>query len=578
MNFAPLYKVRPILHLKDMIEQNAKLYGNKDAFLVKNSSGMYEGISYSRFKGDIDALGTALNALGLKDRFIAVIGENRYEWCVTYLSVVNGLGVIVPLDKELPPKEIAYLLSRSNASAIIFSGKYGGEIKEICRFLKTVGYLINMDAESDEEGILSFRKLVERGNELIGNGDRSFVDAEVDREKMSILIFTSGTTGMAKGVMLSHKNVCSNITSVCSTIYVDSNDSSLSILPLHHTYECTLGFLTLMYIGGTISFNEGLKHVARNLKEVRPTLLIAVPLILENMYKKIWEQAAKKRGMTTKLKTAMAVSNLLLKAFKIDIRRSLFKQIHENIGGRVRLIVTGAAAVNPVVSKGFRTFGIPVLQGYGLTECAPLVTGNRDIDYRDDSIGVPVPGVDVRIDNPNEYGIGEVLVKGDNVMLGYYENDEATKACIKDGWLHTGDLGRMDKSGFLYITGRSKNVIVTKNGKNIYPEEVEAYINRSPFVLESMVWGRHDETSGETQVNAQIFPNLDAIKEKLKVANVSKDEIFRVIREVIKNVNSDMPLYKHIRNFSIRDNEFVKTTTRKIKRYMADVNKGGNTV
>lgn len=568
-----LYSVRTINNMKDLITQSVKLFGSKNAFLVRNKQEIYEGITYSKFKDDIDAFGSALIDLGLKDKFIAVIGENRYEWCVTYLSVVNGTGIIVPLDKELPLPEIENLLIRSNAAAVVFSGKFSSEMGELSKKLPTVKYFISMDADQEEYGILSFRKLVEYGKGLMNSGCGSFSDAEINDEKMSILLFTSGTTDLAKGVMLSHKNICSNIVSVSKTVYIGSNDSSLSILPLHHTYECTLGFLTMIYSGGTIAFNEGLKHIAKNLKEIRPTVLIAVPLILESMYKKIWEQAAKKKGMKTKLKTALLISNTLNKIFRIDIRKKLFKAIHDNIGGRVRLIISGAAAIDPDVSKGFSMMGIKVLQGYGLTECSPLVIGNRDNVYRDASVGLPIPGVEVKIVDPNQKGVGEIITKGDNVMLGYYKNEEVTEKCMKNGWFYTGDLGYKDKAGFYYITGRIKNVIVTKNGKNIYPEEVESYINKSPYVQESLVWGRYDEISGETHVNAQIIPNFIAIKEKLKDIHISGDEIMRVISDVVKGVNRDMPLYKRIRGFNIRETEFVKTTTKKIKRYVEKTGK-----
>ncbi len=568
------YGVREIDNLKDMIKQSTELYKNKNAFLVKSSDGSHKGITYYKFKRDTEALGTALIELGLKDQFIAVLGENRYEWCVTYLSTVNGLGITVPLDKELPDNEIQNFLITSNAKALVFSGKFENKVKNAIKLVKSLKYLINMDSnEYEDNGVLSYKKLIERGNALLDDGDRSYIDTEIDNEKMSILLFTSGTTDNAKGVMLSHKNICFDIMSVCKTVKINSDDLSLSILPLHHTYECSLGFLAIMYNGGSIAFNEGLKHIGKNLKQVKPSILISVPLLLESMYKKIWEQAAKTKGLKTKLKIALAIGNLLNNVFKINIRRKLFKRIYENIGGNIRLILTGAAAINPKVSKGFREFGIPILQGYGLTECSPLVTGNRDNAYIDSSAGLPIPGVEVKISNPKEDGVGEVILKGDNVMLGYFNNKEATEGCIKDGWFYTGDLGYLDKKGFLYITGRSKNVIVTKNGKNIFPEEVESYINRHPFVLESMVWGKYEKASGETEVNVQIFPNLEAIKERLKVISVSKDDLIKVFSDVIKNANKEMPLYKRIKDFSIRDSEFIKTTTKKIKRHMEKVEK-----
>jgi len=563
----PLFKVRHIENLKDMMEQSCRLYGDKDAFLVKTGDDTCRGIKYKEFKRDVDALGTAFTELGLKDGFIAVIGENRYEWCVTYLAAVNGTGVIVPLDKELPVQEIENLLLRSRAKALVFSGKLDREIKRISSAVPSVKYFIGMDLEEDDGSFLSYGRLLQRGKDALDSGNRAFTDAPIDNEAMSILLFTSGTTDLAKGVMLSHKNICSNLMAVCSSIYIDEKDSVLSILPLHHTYECTAGFLVMVYNGCTISFNEGLKHIAKNLREAQPTILILVPLILENMYKKIWEQAGKTRGMKTKLRTAMFMSNVL-RVFGIDLRRKLFKRIHDNVGGRIRLIISGAAAIEPSVSRGFRSLGITVIQGYGLTECSPIVAVGREKNLRDDSIGQPLPGVEVKVVGAGSDGIGEIVVKGDNVMLGYFENRLATDRVLKDGWLYTGDLGKVDKDDFYTITGRKKNVIVTKNGKNIFPEEVEAYLNKSAFILESMVWGKEEENSEETLVCAQIVPDYEAIKEKFKLETVSREEAGKIIGNEVKLVNRNMPLYKRIRHFTIRENEFEKTTTRKIKRYL----------
>ncbi|MCX7710079.1 MAG: AMP-binding protein [Clostridia bacterium] len=563
------YKVRAISDLKDMLDQSFRLFGEKNAFLVKSINEI-KGITYHQFKSAVDALGTAFIHLGLKDTMIAVIGENRYEWCVSYLATVNGTGVVVPLDKDLPPSEVENLLQASEAKAIVFSGKHSGIIEKISSSLRSVKYFIDMDAQEDNNNILSFHRLVEKGKQLLLSGDKSFIDAKINPTAMNMLLFTSGTTSHAKGVMLSHKNICSNITAVMSTVHVDSNDASLSILPIHHTYECTLGILAMLYSGGTIAFNEGLRHIAKNFKEFKPTILFAVPLLLENMYKKIWEQAEKQKGLKTKLKLAMRVSDTLFNTLRIDLRRKLFKQIHETFGGRLRLILTGAAAIDPDVSKGLRTFGIKVLQGYGLTECSPLVIGNTDTAFKDASIGLPLPGVSVRLEDVDENGIGELVVKGDNVMLGYYKNEEATRKVLKDGWFYTGDLGYADKSGFYYISGRKKNVIVTKNGKNIYPEEVEAYLNKSPFILESLVWGQLDEKSGETFVNAQIVPDFESIRQYLGSEQLTDDECLRLIDSEVRNVNKNMPLYKRIYDFSIRETEFVKTTTKKIKRYIEE--------
>lgn len=561
-----LYDVRSIENFKDLLEKSAAAFAEKAAFWVRAEDGSFRSITYNHFKNDVDALGAALVSLGLGDAFVAVMGENRYEWCVSYLAVTNHTGVVVPIDKELPVSEKGNLLQRSSAGALIFSGRYAKDMAALKDAGSTVRYFISMDLNEDAEGFLSYKKLLEKGRQLLEQNSIDLSKYKIDSTALSVLLFTSGTTDLAKGVMLSQKNICSNIMAVLKTVYVDSEDISLSILPIHHTYECTLGFLTIIHCGGTIAFNEGLRHIQKNFLEVKPTILVTVPLLLENMHKKIWEQAGKKPGMKLLLKVMMGAGKVL-KTVGIDIRRTMFGTIHRNFGGRLRLIVTGAAAINPEVSNGLNDMGFKVLQGYGLTECSPLVIGERDHFYGNASVGLPLPGVEVRIENADENGIGEIVTKGDNVMLGYYKNEEATNKCLKDGWFHTGDLGRIDSSGAYYITGRLKNVIVTKNGKNIFPEEVESYINRSPYVLESMVAGYDDDKSGETVVGAHILPNIEAIKEKLKLPSISKDDIMNVISEVVKNTNKDMPLYKRISTFTIRDNDFIKTTTLKIKRY-----------
>jgi long-chain acyl-CoA synthetase len=563
-----LYPVRAVRDLKDMLAQSCRLFEGNTAFLLKTGENGYDRVSYGQFYMDVEALGSAMLKLGLKNESIAVIGENRYEWCMTYLSVVNGVGTIVPLDKELPITEIENLLRQCGAAAVVFSGKFRARMKEIACRLPNLRCYIDMDQELDEGGLISFGQLLKTGRELVNSGDCTYKAQEVEPNSISILLYTSGTTDLAKGVMLSHANICANITSVCSTVLITGNDLSLSILPLHHTYECTLGFLLMIYNGGTIAFNEGLKYISENFKQTSPTVMITVPLILENMYKKIMNGVGKSWLKRFRFKAALILTNLVYGIFRVDIRKKVFKPVHDNFGGRMRLIIIGAASVSPEVSKCFRMLGISVLQGYGLTECAPLVAGNRDKAFRDSAAGLPIPGVQVRIINPDENGKGEIAVRGGNVMLGYFRNEAATKQCMRDGWFHTGDSGSFDRKGFLYITGRIKNVIITKNGKNIFPEEVETYINRSPFVRDSLVWGKYDDSTGNTVVCAQILPNSEAICEKLKRLSVSGQEMINFINQTIKNANTEMPSYKHIHEFSIRETEFIKTTTMKIKRYL----------
>lgn len=561
--------VRPIKDLKDLLQSSCKLHGSKNAFYIKTDGQNYKGITYNEFKNDVDALGTVLLNLGLKDKFIAVMSENRYEWCVTYLATANGVGVIVPLDKDLPTAELENLLRRSNASAIVYSGKHHDQLLEISQNLPHIKYFINMDInEHIDNRFLSLKALIAAGKELLNRGDVEYLNATIDENAMNFLIFTSGTTDLAKGVMLSHKNICTDIIAVVSALYIDSNDSILSILPMHHTYACTVDFLTFIYAGGCISFNEGLKHISKNLKETKPTILILVPLIIENMYQKIWAQASKDWKLKWKLKLGLIVSSFLYNCLKIDIRRKIFKQVIDSFGGRIRLIIAGAAAIEPNVIKGLRNMGVLTLQGYGLTEASPIVAVNRDDKCKDDSVGLPLPGVEVKLVDVNKEGTGEIIVRGGNVMLGYYQNEEATKKVLRDGWLYTGDLGRIDSEGFIYITGRKKNVIVTKNGKNIFPEEVESYINKSPYIKESLVTGRDDDEKNETVVTAQIVIDLENIKQKLNNPNPSQEEIYKLIKSEIKQINKNMPLYKRIQDFTIRENEFAKTTTKKIKRYL----------
>lgn len=565
VKYENLYEVRPIRDLREMITSSVELFGEKAAFLLKKEgSPEYVPVSYRQYKQDIDALGTALVDLGLKDKRIAIISENRYEWNVAYLAILCGTGIAVPLDKELPANEIDNLIKRSEANAIIYSQHLAESMETIRKNHEGVCF-INMDFASDSDDILSYSRLMEQGRELLKKGDRSFLDATINPEVMNILLFTSGTTDTSKAVMLSQRNVCENLMNMCSMLYIDEKDTFLSLLPIHHTYECTCGFLCQMYRGCTVAFCEGLRHIVKNLKESGCTIMNGVPLIFESMYKQILHQASKKAGGLTKLKVAVKISNGLRK-IGIDIRKKLFKQIHDAFGGNLRLFISGAAGIDPHVAKGFRDLGITLVQGYGLTECSPIVALNRDICYKDDAAGLPLPNLEVDIANPDSDGIGEIICKGSSVMLGYYEDEEATKEAIRDGWFYTGDLGYFDEDGFLHITGRKKNVIVTKNGKNIFPEEIETILGRSPYIKESLVYGNKGEDD-DVVVHAIIVPDYEKIEEAIKNGTAPGNTPHDVIGNEVKNVNKQLVLYKYIRNFELRDEEFAKTTTRKIQRY-----------
>jgi long-chain acyl-CoA synthetase len=563
MRNLPLNKVNPISDLKDMLNKSAESHPDKPAFLVKEvEGGQYIPISYAKYKNDVECLGTVLIDLGLKNNRIIIIAENRYEWAVSYLAIVNGTGIAVPIDKELPKNEIEDLVQRSEASCIIFSSKFEPLMKDIAKRNEKVKVLINMDAKENQEHVYSFSSLLQEGGILMSQGNRDFLDAVIDTKVMNIMLFTSGTTSTSKAVMLSHENIVSNLTNVAKMIVIKSNDIFFSFLPLHHTYECTCGFLLPIYSGTAIAYCEGLRYILKNLNESKATIMLSVPLIFENMYRKIWAQASKQKGLVVKMKIVLALSNLL-RVFRINLTRVLFKKIHNTIGANIRLFISGGAAIDPLVARGFREFGIPFIQGYGLTECSPIVTVNRDIWYKDKSAGLPLENLIVKIVDPSTDGIGEIAVKGPNVMIGYYQNQEATDSVLKDEWFYTGDLGYFDKDGFLYITGRKKNVIVTKNGKNIFPEELETLLNRSPYIKESMVWGKTDE-DGDIILCATIVYQKESIEELYP--NASKEQIEKLIDGEIKEFNKKVPLYKNIRKITVREEELIKTTTAKIKR------------
>ncbi|MBR4111125.1 MAG: AMP-binding protein [Clostridia bacterium] len=560
---APFYETRDIKDLKDMLNSSCELYGDNVAFLQKDKpGGEYKEIRFNEYKRDVEALGTALISLGLKDKNIAVIGENRYEWAVSYLAVVNGTGTVVPLDKELPEAELESLINRGEVSAIIYSKKKKEQIENIKKRIDTVKYYIPMDEDETVEN--SYKNLIKKGAELLNDGDKSFVDAKIDAKKPLIMLFTSGTTEQSKAVLLCHWNIAYDMMCACKSIVVNPEDRFFSVLPLHHTYECTAGFLIPLYRGASVAYCEGLRYVSQNLKEAKPTMILAVPALFENMYKKVWETVEKK-GKTKLIKTMIKISDALY-ACGINVKGLLFKQIHENFGGNLRIGIVGAAAMDKDVIAGFRSLGIHMIQGYGLTECSPLAALNRDCYYNDGAAGREVPGIKLKIDQPNAEGIGEICVQGDNVMLGYYKNEEATKKALKDGWLHTGDLGYFDEDGFLFITGRMKNVLITKNGKNVYPEELESLINKVEIIKESMVYQQENEQKDDTFLAAIIVPDFDKVKEKF--GEISDEELKEKLWEEVKGVNKQLVSYKYIKQIEVRKEELEKTTTLKIKRYL----------
>ena len=556
-----LYEAKEFNNLREVLQNAVNKYPNNNAFIIKNKDGKqttYTNITYTKFLEDINALGTAFINLGLKGKRVGLISKNRYEWAVGYFATVNGTGIIVPLDKGLPEQEIESSLIRSKCDALIFSEEYLENVKNIKEAGNTgIKHYICMD-NIEEDGILNIQNLINDGKELIQNGNREFLDAEIDNEEMSIILFTSGTTSLSKAVMLSHKNITSNIYALNMAEKVYDTDVNLAFLPFHHTFGST-GLFFFLSNGATNVFCDGLRYIQSNLKEYKVSVFVCVPLLLEAMYKKIMREV-ERQGKSKLIKIAVPISNFLLK-FGIDIRRKLFKDIIEQLGGNIRFVVSGASAIDKKVAKGFNDFGILTVQGYGLTETAPVLSAENEKCIRYGSIGYPIGNVELKIDNPNEQGIGEIIAKGPNVMLGYYENEEATAEVLKDGWFHTGDLAYMDKDGYIFITGRKKNVIVLKNGKNIYPEELELLINNLPYVEESMVFGYPKDD--DLIVSAKIVYNKEYIQEKY--GEIS-EELQSRIWEDIKQINSSLTNYKHIKNIIITDEPMIKTTTAKIKR------------
>ena len=561
----PIHEFDKFTDLKDMLKNTERKFADRPAYLFKtDKEGVFKEIKYREFIDDINALGTSLIKMGLKDKRIAVISENRYEWEVSYLAIAAGTGVVVPLDKALPNNEIESLIVRSEVEAIIYSNSYDEIMNKLKEEKNTkLKYFISMDVDENKDNLYSIKKLIEQGKELIKNGNKEFIDAKIDNEKMGIMLFTSGTTAVSKAVMLSHKNIVSNLMDIASVIKVDEYDRFLSFLPLHHTFECTVGFLYPVSKGSAIAFCKGIRHIADNIKEYQITAMISVPILFETMYKRVIK-AIEKKGKLDQVKKGIKISNFLLK-FGIDIRRKIFKDIHESFGGKVRLFVAGGAAFDPETEKGFNELGIKTYQGYGLTETSPVIAAEDDKYIRLGSIGKAFPSLDVKVIDKNEEGIGELMVKGPTVMLGYYQNDEATKETIEpDGWLHTGDLAKIDKDGYIFISGRKKYVIVLKNGKNIYPEELEILLNKIEGVKESFVYGI-PEDDGDYKIGAKLVYDKEIIEDKYNEKD--EDKIKEILWQEVKKVNKTMPAYKYIREIKVTTKDFIKTTTQKIKRH-----------
>lgn len=555
------FKTYEIEDLKDMLEKTAVKNRTKTAFKVKDQNGKIINKSYIDFKNDVQSLSTKLIEMGMQNQRIAVMGKNSYSWAISYFAATI-IGIVVPIDKEASKENVKEFLNVSNSKALIADDKYLNEIFEFKSELKNETMLIDMQNTSKYTNLSD---LIADGKKLIDDGNSEYEKIKINPDEMKILLFTSGTTGNSKAVMLSHKNICSNIVSIASIVKVDNSTRVLSILPLHHTYECTIGYLLVVYGGGTICYCEGLRYITKNIQEYQPTFILCVPLLLENVYKKVIKTLKSSLPEKYTKEESKIIDNL-----PFYLKGIVKKKVKKSLGGKIKTFIVGAAAIKPDLVEAFFKLGIKVLQGYGLTECAPLVAGNNDFYYKAASCGMPIPNVEYKIDNPNDEGVGEIIVKGPNVMLGYYENEEATKNVIKDGWFHTGDLGYVDDEEFLYISGRSKNMILTKNGENIYPEEIENILNDDDLIEESLVIGTSNGKD-DVQVKAKIFPNIEAIKEYLGNKFPTKEEISKILNEAVKKANEKLPNFKHIKSFKIMDEDFERTTTNKVKRFGKNV-------
>ena len=560
--------------VKEFFLNTVEKYPNEDCILEKpDHKTPYKITTYKEFKEDVFGLGTALtNVLNLKNKRVIIIGETQYGWYVSYMAMLCGVGIAVPTDRELPLNELENIIRRSRASAIIYSPKKADDIKKIKEDIPEVEYFIEMKSDKAIDGKdVGINFLIENGKKILDSGDNTFDKIEIDPEEFKVLIFTSGTTSNSKGVMLCNRNLAENINACNAYVQLYPTDMLFSILPLHHTYESTIGFLYPMARGASVAVCEGLRYIVPNLQEAHPTAILTVPLLVESIYKKI-NESIKKSHKEAIVNSMIHITNVL-KSVGIDIKKKVFKEIYDNLGGNLRIIVSAAAPIDKKVGNWLEDIGITFLQGYGLTETAPISALTPEYKPMVGSAGKAIVQADIKVNDPNENGEGEIMIKTPTLMLGYYEDEEATKDVItEDGYFHSGDIGYIDKDGYIYITGRIKNVIVTQNGKNIYPEEIEMLLEKIPTIKEVMVYGKSPEgedakrkDAKELIITARVIPNEDELN-KIK-PNMTEQEIHDTIWESIKEVNKKLTSYKAIKCLEIKHGEFEKTSTMKIKRY-----------
>ncbi len=560
-----LFKVHQIDSIQDMLVKSAIKYGEKLA-LEDLKDTPIPRVSYYSLLKNVLKFGMALRGLGLKERsHIAVVGENRVQWGITYLTAMCFNYVIVPIDAKLSTNEILNIIHESDATAVVFSESFDTMLREEKRALKHLRYYISMDLRTKKD---DFHSMVE----LISNSRGCAADElpRLDPKAMSVIIFTSGTLGRAKGVMLSQRNLAANLIAMVSMMMIHPEDRFLSVLPIHHTYECTCGFLCPLYSGASAHYARSLKTVVDDLQQVKATMLLGVPLLFDKMFKRIYHAIKEKRVKSIIVPPLIKLTDFAARFGWKSAKRAIFSEVHEKFGGHIRAFIAGGAAPDPMVAKGLRDLGFTFVQGYGLTETSPILTLNQLDNFKDEAAGLPLPGVELRIDSKNEDGVGEVLAKGENVMMGFYKNDRATKEAFEDGWFKTGDLGFIDSDGFLHICGRKKNVIISRSGKNVFPEEIEDILKRSPFVQECLVYGEDDPKLDEI-ICAQVVVDAEAFIElsESRGVQITPELINQILGEEVKKANAELSSFKQIKKYIVREQEFEKTTTQKIKRYLA---------
>jgi long-chain acyl-CoA synthetase len=561
----PLFEVPHLDSLQDLLRGSASRHGGKLALEDLNETPIPR-VTYQELLEHVAAFGRALRRIGLDERdHIAVIGENRVQWTIAYLAAVTFNFVVVPIDKSLRENEILTILHASDANGVVFSESHRDTILTLAHAVKALKIFVDMDLPARDGKVHSMTELI--AGEQIEEGKDPF--PAVNPEEVAAIVFTSGSMGRAKGVMLSHRNIASNLMAMLSMIELLPEDRFLSVLPIHHTYECTCGQLCPLTVGASIHYARSLKTVLEDLQRVHATILLGVPLLYDKMYKRIVAAIEEKRVASLLIKPMSGVASFAEALGARGVRKKLFHAVHEKFGGALRILIVGAASPSPEVGRGMRSLGFTFIQGYGLTETSPIVALNRLRKFRDDAAGLPLPGLEVRIVDPDEDGRGEVVVRGPSVMMGYYKNEEATHQVLQDGWFATGDYGSFDGDGFLHISGRKKNVIVASNGKNVFPEELEDQVNAIPFVLESAVYGAKS-ANGDEEICVMVVPNAETFLEHADKTRkqVTREWIENVLDQEIRALNRKLPLYKQIRRVRIKDSEFEKTTSMKIKRYL----------